>query len=372
LSASDWDADTIGQIYEAAFFPERWVSTLDRIASLTDHDGGMVIIGNSAGVSFAASERFAPAISFLTECGLIVDNSLWRRTVAKKCDGFVTEEDLFDSLDEWIADPLHRMIARRFDVNFGTGTIFAGATGTQIAIRFTRRMGGEPTTRQMASRLDLLRPALIHATTLGLSQRRERANELMIEYDAAGLAAAALTAKGRIITCNSSFCAYSDLLRPAAHGKLSITDHDLNRRLTEALAAVSEASHARSIPVPARDGRPPLVVDVIPIFRQARDLFSEARHLLLVTPVRRPQTPSASLLQGLFALTFAEADSALRLFAGATVAEVAAHGGVEEDTIRKRLRSIFAKTGASRQSDLIALLSTVSAVPRNTPTRSDS
>jgi DNA-binding CsgD family transcriptional regulator len=64
-----------------------------------------------------------------------------------------------------------------------------------------------------------------------------------------------------------------------------------------------------------------------------------------------------SLLRASFGLTAAESRLALRLAAGATLADAADAFGVTQNTVRAQLRAVFEKTGARRQSDLIRLLS---------------
>jgi DNA-binding CsgD family transcriptional regulator len=62
-------------------------------------------------------------------------------------------------------------------------------------------------------------------------------------------------------------------------------------------------------------------------------------------------------------LSAQEARVALQLIDGATVAECAADLGVAESTIRTHVKSVFAKTGRSRQAQLATLLKTRPGIP---------
>ncbi|MCW6530220.1 LuxR C-terminal-related transcriptional regulator [Sphingomonas sp. MMSM20] len=69
------------------------------------------------------------------------------------------------------------------------------------------------------------------------------------------------------------------------------------------------------------------------------------------------------LFRSLFGLTRAEAAVAALLAKGMSVDEAAGRLGVYVSTVRSHLRSIFSKTGAARQSELVHLIH--SAVPGN-------
>jgi DNA-binding CsgD family transcriptional regulator len=70
-------------------------------------------------------------------------------------------------------------------------------------------------------------------------------------------------------------------------------------------------------------------------------------------------------LRAEFGLTKAEARLALRLAEGSSLASAAQTFGVKLTTIRSQLQQVFAKTGTSRQSELVAmLLSRISAYQR--------
>ena len=57
-----------------------------------------------------------------------------------------------------------------------------------------------------------------------------------------------------------------------------------------------------------------------------------------------------------FGLSNAEAELAIALLHGVTPKEIAARRGVAVSTIRTQLRSVFAKTHTTRQTELVALL----------------
>ena len=113
----------------------------------------------------------------------------------------------------------------------------------------------------------------------------------------------------------------------------------------------------RSIPMPATEGRPAIVVHVLPLMRLAYDIFSGSDVLVAVTEVARDaKGPNAGLLSGLFDLTAAEARLASALAAGKTLQQAADLQGIRIATARAYLSEVFHKTGTHQQSQLVALL----------------
>ncbi len=72
-----------------------------------------------------------------------------------------------------------------------------------------------------------------------------------------------------------------------------------------------------------------------------------------------PRLPDPRILGVLFGLSRAEARLALRLLAGLTPQECARQAGVGVAAVRSQLHSMFAKTGARRQAELVVLLARV-------------
>jgi DNA-binding CsgD family transcriptional regulator len=93
--------------------------------------------------------------------------------------------------------------------------------------------------------------------------------------------------------------------------------------------------------------------------------------VLAVTPLASPSAPDLALIQGLFDLTAAEARVASGVTEGLTLDQIAERHGVALGTIRTQIKSVFAKTGSSRQSQLAGLLAAQPKIPLEPPTMSD-
>jgi DNA-binding CsgD family transcriptional regulator len=82
------------------------------------------------------------------------------------------------------------------------------------------------------------------------------------------------------------------------------------------------------------------------------------RAIVMLAFYHPPSSPSVdeSLLAAAFDLTPAECRVAHFLAEGMSPKEIAARVGVQHDTVRKQLQSIYQKTSTNRQPDLIRLL----------------
>ena len=172
-----------------------------------------------------------------------------------------------------------------------------------------------------------------------------------------GLPAAVLTSGPRVIAANDLLERVSRQVAIRAFDRLSFVRPAAQALLVAASARLETGSLdvPASIPLPATEDLPPAVAHLVPVRRQAHDIFVRARALLILTPLGG-EVPSADLLTGLFDLTPAEARVARAIAGGQTIDEAAAALGVSRETIRTQLRAVLAKTGTTRQAELVRLL----------------
>jgi DNA-binding CsgD family transcriptional regulator len=105
-----------------------------------------------------------------------------------------------------------------------------------------------------------------------------------------------------------------------------------------------------------------MVGHVLPIRFSAHDIFTRGAAVFVLMPVAAPNSPPEELVRSLFDLTPAEARVARGLAAGRTVDDLAGDNGVSPNTVRVQVRGVLEKTGCQRQTDVVALLSGISAV----------
>jgi FixJ family two-component response regulator len=102
-----------------------------------------------------------------------------------------------------------------------------------------------------------------------------------------------------------------------------------------------------------RGGKRPLSLAFAPI-----EAAGAGHALLFVSDPENVRAPSPLVIQKLFDLTNAEARLAYRLARGAALANAAEECGITGSTARTYLKHIFAKTGTSRQAELVRLVLT--------------
>jgi len=136
-----------------------------------------------------------------------------------------------------------------------------------------------------------------------------------------------------------------------------------NRALREALAHVISAQRSgaadlvRALRVPRSAGRSDLglVIRPAPPGERGEGQSGPCAAVFISDPDLR-EPASQQILGELFGLTPAEANVAILLARGLSLAEVAQAQGITQNTARVQLKSVFAKTGASRQAELVRLV----------------
>jgi DNA-binding CsgD family transcriptional regulator len=128
----------------------------------------------------------------------------------------------------------------------------------------------------------------------------------------------------------------------------------------EAAAAIT-AGHPNDQPInirlPRPSGRRPLDVSALPIGRRSR-WWAEVRASVCLT-VNDGETSlegTATRLGELYELSVVEAELAVAIACGFTVRDWAEHRRVSIETVRWQLKQVFAKTGTSRQPELMRMV----------------
>ena len=172
----------------------------------------------------------------------------------------------------------------------------------------------------------------------------------------------------RIVHVNSAareMLGADDFLR-AIGGQLVARDAKANQALREAFAAGGDqlsAGGALALPLTAHDGSR-YVAHMVPLKALARGGNGAAFKAVAALFVRRVELDSGcygELIARSFELTPAE----LRVLVGIVeiggVPETAENLGIAETTVKTHLHRVFAKTGASRQADLVKIAASFSS-----------
>jgi DNA-binding CsgD family transcriptional regulator/PAS domain-containing protein len=166
-------------------------------------------------------------------------------------------------------------------------------------------------------------------------------------------------AQRRIVHANAAghdILGADDFLRSIG-GQLVARDAQANQGLRDILASeVAIAGHS-ALTLVAQDGER-FVAHVLPLTSLARNGAGTAFKAVATVFVRKVELDSQScgeLIARAFGLTPAELRVLLAIVEVGGVPEIAQTLGVAETTVKTHLHRVFAKTGASRQADLVKL-----------------
>jgi DNA-binding CsgD family transcriptional regulator len=180
--------------------------------------------------------------------------------------------------------------------------------------------------------------------------------------DTLGFGVVALDEVGQAVLVNAAaHRAFADGALSLRHGRIAAAVPAADRRLQALIARAVQGwpASASVVGIP-RAADCDWIVWVTPL-PPARPLArSDAPGVLVLIgdPLRRAAL-GRSVLFDLFGLTEAEADLALALARGGTLAGFATQRGVKLSTVRSQLLAVLEKTGVHRQVDLVRMLTTL-------------
>ena len=378
LSESDF-SNLIGLLYQGALEPQPWQSALPALREALD----------AQVVSLVLRPPSADDEGVILNCvrqDESVDNS--HVTLADPNDWEVSAyREQFFSLDPFVSLPLDKVIALEDilpDKDLVTSDYYlhylkpinlfrilgvdTSEPGGMLArLRFSRR-ASEPrfkaTERQL---LTLLTPHLSRAIEMYAKLNRMTSERDLYAgaVNQLSVASIILDEQGRMLTTNAVGRALLDQGEGLSlrDGHLHIEGRNINKELQEALTSIireqlhGETSMVRALRVPRPGGRSDLglVVRPVPASQWSEGQVSPSAAVFISDPDLQEST-SRPILGALFELTPAEANLATLLARGLNLAQVSVAQNISQHTARAQLKSIFAKTGVSRQAELVRLV----------------
>ncbi|AYJ87732.1 LuxR family transcriptional regulator [Sphingomonas paeninsulae] len=277
---------------------------------------------------------------------------------------FVGEERLKGSeyYRDWFAD---------IDGSHVLGVDVASASGFEARLRVTRAPGGGPFDQDERAHLKSLVPHLRQSIEIYRGLATSRGEEALIAGTVEEFAVGTVWLDHslnvlRVNPIAATILAEADGI--ALVGKrLAMSQVTAEKRFRSWLeAALNPGSDGRLFPAARLSGRRDLCIVArridVPKFMHTGT--TPALALLLGDP-ERPHRIDGQALRELFALTPTEALITASVANGSSVSEVALELAITENTVRAHLRSIFSKTGVSRQPQLVHLVHT--SLPLNSP-----
>ena len=247
------------------------------------------------------------------------------------------------------------------------GVDTAEPAGMLARLRFSRRQSEARFAKKERELLARLTPHLQRAVAIyaRLNRTSSERDVYAGAVDQLLVATIILDERGRVLTTNE---VGRDLL-DAGQGLsvrgdyLHIDGRDIHKELQETLTTIiraqqrGETSIVKALRVPRPGGRSDLglVVRPVPAGQRREGQASPVAAVFISDPELQEST-SAQSLRELFDLTPAEAKLATLLARGLSLADVSEEQHISQHTARAQLKAIFAKTGVSRQAELVRLV----------------
>lgn len=346
----------VDDIYEAAILPDLWLRTLDQVTTLAGAEGAMLFANRQDNVSYINTPALDAIMRAWVEEGWVARNDRGQRLIPIVEPRFFTDLDVF-TREELDRSPFYAEFLRGRGLGWCAGTSIHAPTSDTIVLSIERRFDRGPVEAEAVRRLDLLRPHIARAAMLSARVGLERAKASVIALEQIGLPAAAITSTRRVLAANALFDSLAPAAAIGAGDRLAFENRDIHALVSAAMRGGSaRAAQGLSFPLPAKDERAPAVGHLVPLTGAGRDVFVGATYLLYVTPLSVNAIVPAPILQALFDLTATEARVAILIGEGKSAATIARRLGVQPNTVRVHLRSVFAKTGARRQADIVRLV----------------
>jgi DNA-binding CsgD family transcriptional regulator len=355
---SKWEGPLVDRLYEAAVIPELWPGVCERIsAGIGAFSTAIICISPDGMARWVSSAAIAEQMERYGASDLRHRNIRPARALTRAPGAFMRDIDLLTD-EELARDPMRIELLEPIGLGWEMGCAIAEPSGAMFVTSMLRRTADGPFTVTDADRMNALKPDLARATFLATRLAFSQAQSITQTLATVGLAAAVLTLSGKVLAINPDMEKFAPRLRVGAGDNLLVKDPAADLLLRAALLGLKrqDAPVVQSIPIAADFGEPVLVLQLLPVRRDARDIFGPATAILIATSVGHVGPPDARVICGLFDLTPAEGRIAQRIVGGEKVGDIAAGLGLGPETVRTHLKSIYRKTGGNRQSKLVSLL----------------
>lgn len=357
----------IERFYEAAAAPSLWPTALEAVADACGAMGANLLPVGPGEHPVVCSPAMRAYIDDFVGSGWLSTNPYMRRGMeltAAGWQGLITSEDMLTP-EEAASDAY--VNEHRLPCGLGpeVGMVLAAAEQMVVPITVDRRVGEEPFSRSEVQQLNRLMRALQPAARLAISVGFAASQRIADTLLQGGSDIALLAASGRVIHMSSGFARHIGEGLTLTQGHLGSKDADANAQLSASVAKVVRLGAASErivcsvvLPRPPRRG---LVARLTPVVGAAQDIFMLTRAILVICDpdtVRMGKENDAALAA--MGLTPAEIVLAKHIAAGDDLKSIALSHAVALETVRARLKSVFAKTHTHRQAELAILLARLS------------
>jgi DNA-binding CsgD family transcriptional regulator len=357
-----WNLQAVEEIFaSAATDASLWSRAIQTASEQTDSIGALILPVTGQGFpSVSATEGIARATEVYFRDGWC-ERDIRYSPLKSLLEGNVIDDLDFISPEEMKRTPYYQEFLAP------TGLRWFGGIPVRVddqvwCLSIQRGIRQDPFSPEEKQKLKQLSRRLSSAAALARALGFAAASAALEAFDLSHTAVALLNAKGEVARTNRAADRLMAGELQVRQGRICSIDQGANdhlsRALRELLWKTSGASLLAPVMLPRKDKRPVLAYPV-KMSQLSASYFAECQAaIVLVDTDARRRTPEATL-RGAFHLTQAEARLASQLASGASLDTVCERLGIVKETGRNQLKSIFAKTGTSRQAELVLLIASM-------------
>jgi len=360
-------SNLIGDIYDAALEPDLWPAALEKVSAFVGCDTAVL----------AHRDLSNRATDFTYFCNSDHETRKAYDSTYIKLDptyiGFnltpigepVSTTDCIP-LEDFLQTRFYKEFAAPRDWVDSCGLVLdrSAASATVLCMIRTRKSGFVDDALRRRARLvapHLRRSALIGAQ---LAQQTRKADTLDAAFDSLAAGVFLIESSGRIAHMNSAGIALVDRgdLLQVIGGRLMACDRSSNINLHQLLSTIDKGDAAADVqgvamPLSTLSGER-FAVHMLPLASKSRRRVAggQADAVIFVTKASIDALSPPRIIANAYRLTPTELRVLLAIVEVGGVPEVAATLGVAEGTVKSHLKGVYAKTGATRQADLVKLV----------------
>jgi DNA-binding CsgD family transcriptional regulator len=349
----------IDRIYEAAVIPELWPDVCASLAEEVNAYSACILTADTGGaIRWVCSPNIDEQMERYASVENRPHNPRPERSMQFSPMSFARDIDVMTA-EEIADDAIYNEFLRPLGLGWSMGAVLPEPSGHTLIFDFLGRSSDGPFSTGALDHINSLKGDLARAALISSRMIFRQAQSITSTLSLIGLPAAVLSDDNRVLAMNEDMEALSPRIRTGAADRISLKNPAANGLVLTALEqlSVARASNVQSIPLAAEENAPALILHLMPVRRNARDIFSRSLAVLIATPVGVAGAPDMRVLSGLFDLTPGEARVARELASGASLEAVAIKLGLKLETVRTYLKRIFQKTGTRRQAELTRMLS---------------
>jgi DNA-binding CsgD family transcriptional regulator len=348
---------------DAATNPSAWVRALNVVTAQTEAFGAILlpIKGNHLpNVPF--SERMESSFDAYVKGEWHLRDERNNGAAIMKKNGVVDDLDIV-SFDEIQKRPYYQEFLAPEGLRWFAGVKVA--CGDDLwCLSLQRSLKQKPFSAEEKRKLAQLSKSLSSAAAISRALGFATENAALDAFEVSDTAVLLIDRLGEVIRTNQSAQKLLNGDVKLARGKIVSSDQEATRAVQRALHKLLRAGEpalAAPIPLP-RDGQRPLLVYLLKLSSLSANALGECQAIAVLIDPDKRWMPTETTLRASFGFTAAEARLAARISTGVALESVTDSLGISKETGRNQLKSIFAKTGLHRQTELVAVVgSTVTA-----------